>query len=138
MNDIEITVEMEDKHPSYALGDVVTCTPKLTFALGQESTNLDYEWSFAGKKISHTRNLEWVADTVANSKTLQLAVLDKNTGVTYFGHTYITVSSKYAADGWVVLSEKDGNSTLAFIRQVSGLNTPSAACLLYTSDAADE
>ena len=82
MNDIEITVEMEDKHPSYALGDVVTCTPKLTFALGQESTNLDYEWSFAGKKISHTRNLEWVADTVANSKTLQLAVLDKNTGVT--------------------------------------------------------
>ena len=127
MNDIEITVEMEDKHPSYALGDVVTCTPKLTFALGQESTNLDYEWSFAGKKISHTRNLEWVADTVANDKALQLAVLDKNTGVTYFGHIYITVSSKYAADGWVVLSEKDGNSTLAFIRHVSGVNTPSAA-----------
>ena len=29
MNDIEINVELEDKHTSYAFGNVVTCTTKL-------------------------------------------------------------------------------------------------------------
>ena len=124
MNDIEVTVKVEDEYGTYALGDIVTSTPELTFALGQENTNLEYEWSFAGKVISHTRNLEWVADTIASSKALQLAVLDKSTGVTYFGHTYISVSSKYATDGWVVLSEKDGNSTLAFLSHRNGFNPP--------------
>ena len=35
MNDIEITVEMEDKHPSYALGDVISSAliPKAIFSL---------------------------------------------------------------------------------------------------------
>lgn len=124
MNDIEVSVKVEDEYGTYALGDIVTSTPELTFALGQENTNLEYEWSFAGKVISHTRNLEWVADTIASSKALQLAVLDKSTGVTYFGHTYISVSSKYATDGWVVLSEKDGNSTLAFLSHRNGFNPP--------------
>lgn len=40
--------------------------------------------------------------------------MDNNTGVTYFGSTYISVSSAYASNGWVVLSEKEGISTLAF------------------------
>jgi hypothetical protein len=124
MNDIEITVEMPDENTSFALGDLVVCTPQLAFALGQENTNLGYEWSFAGKVISHTRNLEWVADTIASNKMLQLAVLDQNTGVTYFGYTDISVTSRYATDGWVVLSEKNGNSSLSFIRHTSGLSAP--------------
>ena len=43
--------------------------------------------------------------------------MDNNTGVTYFGSTYISVSSAYASNGWVVLSEKEGISTLAFLRE---------------------
>ena len=124
MNDIEITVEMPDENTSFALGDLVVCTPQLVFALGKENTNLGYEWSFAGKVISHTRNLEWVADTIASNKMLQLAVLDQNTGVTYFGDTDISITSRYATDGWVVLSEKNGNSSLSFIRHRSGLSAP--------------
>ena len=115
MNDIEISVETESS--SYALGDKVTSKPKLVFTLGKESSDLSYEWTFDGHVIADTRDLEWVADTIASTKELRLAVMDNNTGVTYFGSTYISVSSAYASNGWVVLSEKEGISTLAFLRE---------------------
>ena len=115
MNDIEISVETESS--SYALGDKVISKPKLVFTLGKEPSDLSYEWTFDGHVIADTRDLEWIADTIASTKELRLAVMDNNTGVTYFGSTYISVSSAYASNGWVVLSEKEGISTLAFLRE---------------------
>ena len=55
--------------------------------------------------------------TIASTKELRLAVMDNNTGVTHFGSTYISVSSAYASNGWVVLREKEGISILAFLRE---------------------
>ena len=66
MNDIEISVETESS--SYALGDKVTSKPKLVFTLGKESSDLSYEWTFDGHVIADTRDLEWVADTIASTK----------------------------------------------------------------------
>lgn len=86
MNDIEISVETESS--SYALGDKVTSKPKLVFTLGKESSDLSYEWTFDGHVIADTRDLEWVADTIASTKELRLAVMDNNTGVTYFGYVH--------------------------------------------------
>ena len=115
MNDIEISVETESSF--YALGDKVISKPELVFTLGKENSDLSYEWTFDGHVIGDTKDLEWIADTIASTKELRLAVLDNNTGVTYFGSTYISVSSAYASNGWVVLSEKEGNSTLSFLRE---------------------
>lgn len=77
MNDIEVSVSTETSY--YSLGDKVISKPELTFALGRESQNLAYEWSYDGHVIAHSKDLEWVADTVAKNKDLRLAVLDKST-----------------------------------------------------------
>lgn len=117
MNDIEVSVSTENT--SYLLGDEVISKPELTFALGHESEDLAYEWTYDGHPIAYTRDLNWVADTIAQNKELRLAVLDKSTGVTYFGSTTISISSAYKGDGWIVLSEKDGKSMLTFMRRAT-------------------
>lgn len=115
MNDIKISVSTESD--SYALGDKVVSKPDLVFTLGNANSDLSYEWTFDGHVIADTKDLEWIADTIASTKELRLAVFDNKTGVSYFGSTYISVTSTYASNGWVVLSEKEGNSTLAFLRE---------------------
>lgn len=114
MNDVEITVPTESSN--YSLGDTVKSKPQLTFALGRESVNLEYEWTYDGHVVAHSRDLEWIADTIAQNKDLRLAVLDKSTGVSYFGSATISISSPFKRDGWTVLSEKDGHSMLTFMR----------------------
>lgn len=117
MNDIEITVLTTSS--SYSLGDKVVVNPELEFALGYESTDLAYEWTYDGHVIAQTKNLEWVVDIIAQSKELRLEVMDRATGISYFGSTIISISSTYVADGWVVLSEKDGNSMLTFMKRAT-------------------
>lgn len=114
MNDITVSVNTEND--SYALGDKLSVTPELTFAMGQETSELSYTWTFDGQLISNERNLDWNVDILGANKDLRLAVLDNTTGVTYFGEKIITVSSSFATDSWVVLSEKDGKSMLSFLR----------------------
>ena len=115
MNDIEISVET-DSH-TYVLGEKVVCIPKLTFALGKENSELSYEWTFDDHVIAHTRDLDWTADIMGSDKDLRLAIRDEKTGVTYYKIKGISVTSPYGTNGWLVLSEKDGNSTLAFLRE---------------------
>ena len=57
MNDIEVSVSTETSY--YSLGDKVISKPELTFALGRESQNLAYEWSYDGHVIAHSKDLEW-------------------------------------------------------------------------------
>lgn len=114
MNDVEISVPTESSN--YSLGDTVKSKPQLTFALGRESVDLEYEWTYDGHVVAHSRDLEWIADTIAQNKDLRLAVLDKSTGVSYFGSATISISSPFKRDGWTVLSEKDGHSMLTFMR----------------------
>lgn len=83
----------------------------------REMNDIEISVETESSSYADTRDLEWVADTIASTKELRLAVMDNNTGVTYFGSTYISVSSAYASNGWVVLSEKEGISTLAFLRE---------------------
>ena len=114
MNDITVSVNTEND--SYALGDKLSVTPELTFAMGQETSELSYTWTFDGQLIGNERNLDWDVNILGTNKDLRLAVLDNTTGVTYFGEKTITVSSSFATDSWVVLSEKDGKSMLSFLR----------------------
>lgn len=114
MNDINVSVSTESS--SYALGEKVISKPELTFTFGRESSELAYEWTYDGHVIAHTKDLEWVADTIAKNKDLRLAVMDKATGISYFGRTSLSISSPYVKDGWIILSEKDGQSTLTFMR----------------------
>lgn len=117
INDIEISFSTGT--PFYSLGDTIIAKPQLTFALGRESIDLDYEWTYDGHTVARSKDLEWIADTVAQDKLLRLEVLDNSTGVSYFASNIISISTPYKRDGWTILSEKDGNSMLTFMRNRS-------------------
>ena len=112
----EIKVSISTGSHVYSLGDTIISKPQLTFALGRESLELDYEWTYGGHVVARSRDLEWIADTVAQDELLRLDVLDKSTGVSYFASIIISISTPYKRAGWAVLSEKDGNSMLTFMR----------------------
>lgn len=114
MNDIEIDLEADDLSP--VLGDTIRLTPRLTFALDSTERDLSFEWTFEGKKIGEERNLFWIVDTAAKGQ-LALMVKDEFTNVTYINSVYITVTSAFQKQGWVVLSEKDGFSSFSYLRE---------------------
>ena len=118
MNDIDITVTAEKS--SFVLGDVVKIEPEMHFALDKPTPDaeLEYKWTYDSKLIGEERVLNWTADMIASNKDLRLAVYDKNTGVTYYGSTYISVTSPFTANGWLILSEDENKKTLlTYMRQ---------------------
>lgn len=116
MNDIEITLPLPDDNNEFVLGDVLNIQPKLVFSQGVDSKSLLYTWTFNGTEISTEPTLKWTIDMEGQYKDLRLAIKDEDTGVTYYGSTMISVTSVYVSDGWVVLSEKDGNTMLSYMR----------------------
>ena len=60
------------------------------------------------KVISTDRNLKYVFDTLV-SDVLYLKVTDRTSGVSYFGKTNLEITAEYGQNGWVILSEKEGN-----------------------------
>lgn len=116
MNDIEITLPLPDDNNEFVLGDVLNIQPKLVFSQGVDSKSLLYLWTFNGTEISTEPALKWTIDMEGQYKDLRLAIKDEDTGVTYYGSTMISVTSVYVSDGWVVLSEKDGNTMLSYMR----------------------
>lgn len=114
INDIVITLDMEEI--SFVLGDTVKIKPKLLFSMGKESSELVYKWTFNGQEISNESDLNWIANIIA-SNSLVLEIFDKSTGITYSGWVIIYVGSAYVNDGWLILSEKDNNSVLTYLRR---------------------
>lgn len=120
MNDITITLPLPDGRIKYSLGDVLEIKPEFTFKQGTESEHLTYSWTFAGREISTDRDLKWMVDEEGKYSSIRLAVKDEKTGLTYFGTTTVTVTSRYGEDGWVVLSKKeDGTSMLTYLEQTT-------------------
>ncbi len=115
LNEIEIEVPLEGSY--FVLGDTIKVKPVMKFGLGSESPGLSYKWTYGNKPISYTKDLEWIADTVASNCNLRLEVLDPTTGVTYFGSNLVSINTAYVGEGWVILSEKDQISTLAYLRK---------------------
>lgn len=120
MNDITINLSLPDGKTKYSLGDVLEISPELAFAKGFESENLTYSWTFDRKEISTDRNLKWLIDEEGENSHIRLAVKDENTGVTYFESVLVSVTSRYAENGWVVLSKnEDGTSMLTYLEQTT-------------------
>lgn len=114
LNDIEIDMNAEDLSP--VLGDTIRLVPVLTFAVDSSERDLSFEWTFEGKTIGNERNLFWIADTTAKGQ-LVLSVKDEFTNVTYISAVYLTITSAFEKQGWMVLSEKEGRSSLSYLRE---------------------
>ncbi len=118
INTIEVEPFGLDSKPSAALGDTVRYSPVLRFAGGSgEGLDLAYEWTFAGKIIGDKLNLEWVVDTVAEGQVI-LRVTDRENGLVYSNQKSLRIESPYKSMGWLILSEKNGTSSLGFVREM--------------------
>lgn len=100
------------------VGEKITITPKLIFANGStDESHLSFEWSLNGETSPElaTRNLDYTTTKEGRINVL-LRVKDNNTGVVYLRYIDCNVRSIYDANGWLTLSEKDGNSVLSFMK----------------------
>ncbi len=118
LNTIEVEPFGEDSYPSAAFGDTIRYHSVLRFASGTgEGMRLTYEWTFAGKRIGEQPDLFWIVDTVAADNVI-LRVTDEETGLVYSKHKPLRIESPYKSRGWVILTEKNGKSSLNFIREM--------------------
>ena len=118
VNTIEVEPFGQDSYPWAALGDTVRYKPVLHFASGNgDELDLAYEWTFAGKTIGDELNLEWIVDTVATGQVI-LRVTDRANGLVYSNQKSLRIDSPYKSKGWMILSEKNGQSSLGFVREM--------------------
>ena len=118
VNTIEVEPFGQDSYPTAALGDTIRYNPVLRFASGNgDELDLAYEWTFADKMIGDKLNLEWIVDTVAAGQVI-LRITDRENGLVYSNQKSLRIESPYKSKGWMILSEKDGQSSLSFVREV--------------------
>lgn len=116
INDIEIEFYPEIS-TEQIVGDTLKVFPKFKYAFNDTADlRLQYEWSYAGKKLSQERELSWIIDTtVRDYLVLRVTNIDNNS--TYIQSKDITPTSIYTeASSYLVLSEKNGKSLLTYIR----------------------
>lgn len=99
-------------------GEELVITPELTFENGiDDDSNLKFQWDLEGKVRPgwDKRVFSWVADTITQGN-LTLRITDLKNDMVYLKSIGITVAAEFNSDGIYVLSEKDGNSSLSFIK----------------------
>ena len=114
----EIRIEEFNYISSPTLGDTIRIVPKFTYSKGDNSNvELSYEWTFAGKVIGNERNLEWIIDTMTKAYCI-LRVTDHKYNVQYMQTTQLNITTPYVNNGWYILTEKNGYSSLSYIREI--------------------
>jgi len=115
LNDVEISGLKSVYYP-YVL-DTLRLEPELTYSLNNEA-NVSYEWKLGQDQVIGTeKNLEFVipSDIEGNASVL-FTVTDNETGLTKQANVTL-LSRQLYANGWLILSEKDGKSALTLIRR---------------------
>ena len=125
-----ITVDFNQSFYSVPIETELEISPIFRFAMDSVEDHLAYEWSFLEKVISTDRNLKYVFDTLV-SDVLYLKVTDRTSGVSYFGKTNLEITAEYGQNGWVILSEKEGKSSLSFVREYTDRD-PISGVTAYT------
>lgn len=121
INSVEIVNVNIDNQRAY-LGDVITFTPELEFALDSMALNFDYKWELDGKVLGTERVLKWTADTAGMFwDGFVFTVTDTDLDISYvYDGINLQVMDPYIVNsaGWVVLSEVNGVSRLSLIQDL--------------------
>lgn len=133
-NDIEVNIELEERE--FPIGAELTLTPELIFRDGIESKNLAFQWTYINKEISTDRVLKWNVNPIGEGDVV-LYVTDLDTGIKYIGKTRVIVTPKYAAGGWMILSEKDGHSMLSYVKTGNSIKEDEATKKRYIEGTSD-
>ena len=103
-----------------SVGDTLIIEPEIVFDL-ETKVGLKYEWSVElDSAFSREKNIEYIIplDAPEQMKWV-LQVTDTLSGLTFMTQTMVRVSSLYS-DGFLILSEKNGVSSLSFLKRVKG------------------
>lgn len=113
-------IEISGLKLSYNLnvGDTLKLDPKLSFSL-DSSASYTCEWKLnMDKVLSSNKELFYIIPgSSSSSENLLFTITDDDTGYTTQYEMNLSISQLFA-NGWVVLSEKDGRSSLDFIKEV--------------------
>ena len=104
-----------------SVGDTLIIEPEIVFDL-ETKVGLKYEWSVELDSVfSREKNIEYIIplDAPEQMKWV-LQVTDTLSGLTFMTQTMVRVSSLYS-DGFLILSEKNGVSSLSFLKRVNGI-----------------
>ena len=119
-----ITIDLRNTQYSAVTGETINIEPVLTFALDSNETGLEFEWRLGNKVLSNERNLSFYVDTILK-ENCYFRVLDTKTGITYITFTNFVLTEKYNNTGWMILSEKDGEAYLTYMKEVIDDASPS-------------
>ena len=131
INSVEITgIDITSERSPMYVGDEITFTPRLSFALDSTASNFKYEWEFWGEVVGTERELHWIADTAGNfasgsstlgGSSLVFTMTDTILDISYVYsdmHMWIWNSGAIENVGWLILSEVNGTSRVSLIQDV--------------------
>lgn len=103
---------------SLSIGDTLRISPVFEYKyLDTLNMRLTYSWTFCERLIGTDRNLVWVVDTSAE-EYIKLRVHDEDHDVIYLKGYHMKIQTPYVQPGWLVLTEKDGESSVTFMREI--------------------
>ncbi|MBL1407356.1 PKD-like family lipoprotein [Sphingobacterium faecale] len=112
----EITISSITGKTTISLGEALDLKPQLKWKSPNKDTlNFNFEWVFENKVVSNKRNIDYTP-TQVGGHWYYLFVKDNNDNIVYRKEIFLTINSAYNA-GWVILSEKNNNSSLSYIRR---------------------
>ena len=92
---------------SVTIGGMVSVRPVLTIVNERPNMNFNYTWTFKDQIIGTDETLSWKSDILGSGAVL-LDIEDIENGTHFITAFYLTVGEPYQAEGFLILSEKDG------------------------------
>lgn len=117
----DVTVTLRPTSAVGYLGERYVYYPEIEFSDETDTTNFEYWWEFTGTSseagydtICLGRELNFVPDVLGRYNT-RLCVKELATGVITTAKLQLRIQSPYGK-GWTILTEKEGRSSLSFVR----------------------
>lgn len=116
----QATIGNVDGQYGVSVGDTIIIQPEITFDR-EAPVGLKYEWSVEFDSVfSREKDIEYIVPADAPKQTRWvLQVTDTLSGLVFMTQTVVNVSSLYT-DGFLILSEKNGVSSLSFLKREKG------------------
>lgn len=144
INEIIIDMGTLDRQ-TISIGETIEFNPTIKFVNGQgDLSRFDFKWILIPnndfpERPTYTQddwntiNFKWTPEMLVPNGLLRLEATDKVTGIIYYGMATCSVSSKYDANGGLILAEKDGKTQLSFIKVTKETNYLPSEFMVYNN-----